>query len=77
MTRAFGFVDISATLQSELTQRTVSMWIWVSLPYATFGIKVMEGRVIDAAPIASWMIGKETSFIREWILKKNGTWQKL
>lgn len=52
-------------------------WVRVELPYAVFGIEVMEGRVIDAAPIGSWMIGKETSFIREWIRKKGGTWQLL
>lgn len=54
-----------------------SKWIWVSLPYATFGIKVMGGRVIDAAPIAKWMIGKDTEFIRQWIKKKDGTWKLL
>ena len=25
-------------------------WIWVSLPRATFGLIVMDGRVVDAAP---------------------------
>jgi hypothetical protein len=51
--------------------------IWVSLPYATYGIEVRGGRVVDAAPIAHWMIGKETSFIREWIHKKGGIWEVL
>lgn len=37
----------------------------------------MGGRVIDAAPIAHWMIGKQTAFIREWIEKKGGTWKVL
>ena len=55
----------------------MTKWIWVSLSYATYGIKVKDGRVIDAAPIARWMIGKETSFIREWITKKGGTYEVL
>jgi hypothetical protein len=54
-----------------------SKWIWVSLPYATFGILVDGGKVIDAAPIANWMKGKDTHSIREWINKKNGTWKVL
>ena len=34
-------------------------WIWVSLPWATFGIAVEGGRVVDAAPIARWAIGRD------------------
>lgn len=33
-------------------------WLWVSLPWATFGIAAHDGRVVDAAPIARWAIGK-------------------
>lgn len=51
--------------------------IWVNLPYATFGIEVRGGVVIDAAPIAHWMIGKQTSFIREWVARKGGRWEVL
>lgn len=51
--------------------------VWVNLPYATFGIEVDGGRVVDAAPIGKWMIGKETSAIRKWIASKNGKWQVL
>jgi hypothetical protein len=51
--------------------------IWVSLPYATFGIEVEGGIVVEAAPIGYWMIGKDTQFIREWITKKNGRWEVL
>jgi len=28
-------------------------WIWISLPYATFGIAVADGVVVEAAPIAA------------------------
>jgi hypothetical protein len=49
--------------------------IWVSLPYATFGIYVKDRRVVDAAPIGAWMIGKDTDFIRKWINKKGGRWE--
>lgn len=49
--------------------------IRVSLSYATFGIAVDGGKVKDAAPIANWMIGKDTPFIREWINKKGGRFE--
>lgn len=51
--------------------------IWVSLPYATFGIEVEGGVVTDAAPIGRWMVGKDTSFVRGWITKKGGIWKML
>jgi hypothetical protein len=28
----------------------VRRWIWVSLPYATFGLAVADGKVVEAAP---------------------------
>lgn len=34
------------------------MWIWVSLPYATFGLKIGNGKIVEAAPIARWAVGK-------------------
>lgn len=54
-----------------------SKTIWVSLPYATYGIVVCDGKVVDAAPIARWMIGKDTHSVREWIKKKGGIYKVL
>lgn len=34
-------------------------WIWISLPYATFGIAVADGVVVDAPPIAKWALGRD------------------
>jgi hypothetical protein len=36
----------------------VKAWIWVSLPYATFAVVTCDGRVVDAAPIARWAVGR-------------------
>ncbi len=33
-------------------------WFWISLPYATFGVAIRSGVVVDAAPIARWALGK-------------------
>lgn len=45
-------------------------WFWVSLPYATFGVCVEGNKVVDAAPIAQWMVGKDTWTVSRWLLAK-------
>lgn len=55
----------------------MSRWVWVSLSYATFGIRVEGDRVVEAAPIARWMIGKSGSQVRAWIKGRGGTWMVL
>ncbi len=45
----------------------------VKLPYATFGIRVEEGKVIKAPPIAKWMVGKTVLEVRAWVKGKKGT----
>ena len=46
----------------------------IELPYACFGIETNDwGIVVDAPPIARWMIGKQVNLeIRRWINKKGG-----
>jgi hypothetical protein len=31
--------------------------LWVSLPHATFGLVVLDGMVVEAAPIARYALG--------------------
>lgn len=50
--------------------RVARRLIWVSLPYATYGIEVEDGKVVDAAPIAKWMIGKPETEVAAWLRKK-------
>jgi hypothetical protein len=38
-------------------------YFYVSLPYATFGVGVTDGRVSSAAPIARWALGKEAGVL--------------
>lgn len=42
----------------------------MSLPYATYGIAVKDGKVVDAAPIAAWMIGKPETEVAAWLRRK-------
>lgn len=48
---------------------------YVTLPYACFGFETKSGVVIDAPPIAKWMIGKNIESIYKWIINKRGTIQ--
>jgi hypothetical protein len=45
-------------------------WIWVSLPYATFGIAVAEGVVTDAPPIANWAIGRDEQSVAAYFRRR-------
>jgi hypothetical protein len=47
-------------------------WYWISLPYATFGIRTTDGIVDVTAPIARWMIGKHINYIANWVKSKGG-----
>ena len=47
----------------------MNLLLWISLPYATFGIVVENNRVINAAPIANWSIGKSLKVVENYIKK--------
>lgn len=49
----------------------------IVLPYATFAI-ITDKRdiVIEAAPIAAWMVGKDLETVSAWVAKKNGYFRK-
>jgi hypothetical protein len=44
----------------------------VELPYAVFAIDTEGGRVVEAPPIARWMIGKPLRDVRRWVKGKRG-----
>ena len=50
---------------------------WVDIGYACYGIIAENGRVIDAAPIASWMIGRTLKEIRPFLVRKRAIVQEL
>lgn len=50
----------------------MTRWYWVSLDYATFGVGIRDGRVVETAAINRWMLGKTPQQIGDWITKKNG-----
>jgi hypothetical protein len=37
----------------------VTRWIWVSMPHATFALRVTDGVVAEAPPVARWLVGKD------------------
>lgn len=39
------------------------LW-WIHLPYATFGIESQGSRVVRAAPIAGWSVGRDIEDVK-------------
>lgn len=52
-------------------------WYWVSLPYATYGLRIRGGIVVEAPPIARWMKGRDKQEVMSWLEKKGARVVKL
>lgn len=52
-------------------------WVWVSLSWATFGVAVRDGYVVDAAPIARWTVGKPEHQVARYFLARGATCVRL
>lgn len=48
----------------------------INLPYANFGIIVENDIIIKTPPIGQWMMGRDVSFVSQWVNKKGGTTEK-
>ncbi len=49
----------------------------VMLPYACFGVEVAGDKIVLAAPIGRWMVGKSLVVVGEWIARKHGTLKQM
>ena len=50
----------------------------IDLPYGNFGIVTDDNRrVVEAAPMGKWMVGKYIAYITNWVKKKGGTIQQV
>ena len=58
--------DITVDPPAEDTKRLVV----ISLPYATFGLVVEDGQVVEAAPIAQWAVGKSVEYVIGYYWRK-------
>jgi len=47
--------------------------VHVLLPYACFGVIVMKGVVIWAAPVGAWMVGKRVEQVERWVEGRRGS----
>lgn len=52
-------------------------YFWINLPYACFGIISLDGMIIDTAPIAAWMKGKNLQDIKPWLKKKKAAVEEI
>ena len=48
--------------------------VQIDLGYACAGVVVKGGKVVVAAPIFRWMVGKNAAFCQQWVKKKGGSW---
>jgi hypothetical protein len=58
------------------------VWVRVSLPWATFGLAADfdqdgMGRVVEAAPIAAWAIGKPAPYVLGYFRHRGATVHRL
>ena len=49
---------------------TDGLLISVDLSYATYGIIVSADVVVDAPPIARWLVGKPWPEVQHWLVKR-------
>lgn len=47
-------------------------YVWVSMDYATFGLGIEDGVVVEAPPIAKWTVGKDEKVVAAFYRKKSG-----
>ena len=52
--------------------RSWDYWLRIELSYAVFAVAIKAGIVVDAAPIARWMIGKARLDVEAWVRRKSG-----
>ena len=45
---------------------------YIDLDYATFAIDVKDSIVVEAPPIAKWIIGKSYAEVSRWVDRKHG-----
>lgn len=58
--------------------KPVDRWVWVSLPYATFGLGIRQGVVVEAAPIARrYALGKPERQVADHYRRKGAVFQTL
>lgn len=68
--------SIEASYTRRCFQDTMKRVLYyISLPYATFGLVVEKGIVIEAAPIAKWTLNKQIDVVEKYYLKKNAVVQ--
>ena len=65
-----GLIIINKTAVSE---EEMMCLMQIDVGYACYGITTNNSVVVDAAPIARWMIGKSIIYVSDWVKRKRGT----
>ena len=45
----------------------------VKLRYACYGVITRNRRVVECAPIAAWMKGRDITYVKQWVARRGGT----
>lgn len=53
------------------------MLIQITMPHFCAGLIVKDGRIINAAPILKWTIGKTVTRVKLYYNKKNAKWKTI
>lgn len=51
--------------------------IWVTARWATFGLVVREGRVVEAAPICRWALGEREGTVADWLRQRGARFERV
>lgn len=52
--------------------------IWVTVPrWATFGLIVRDGRVVEAAPICRWAVGEKERTVADYLRQRGARFERL
>ena len=83
MVNNIAYVNVGAATEiiviQKITQQNTRMGatvsipttiVWINLSYATFGLVVRNGIVIQAPPIARWTIGKSSYSVTNYYNNK-------
>lgn len=52
-------------------------WVWVSLDYATFGLRVDGGYVVEAPPIARWTVGLPEARVAAYFRRRGAVFARV
>jgi hypothetical protein len=51
--------------------------VWVTAPWATFGLIVRDGLVVEAAPICRWAVGEKEWKVADYLRQRGAQFRRV